>query len=141
MKKNKSVHIFEGWFTIVLPDTWKYENDDAVLNISSCKNPKGVIQISFFYNEETDEHLIETARRHLNRFIEQFKLIIDENSYKFIEAPNFTIANVSGISDEEFIKVWILVNNNKMLLISYISPQKTRELSIAEDIVYSINFI
>lgn len=57
-----------------------------------------------------------------------------------IEAPSLTVANASGEYDGEFIKVWTIVSDKKMLLATYISPNRTRELSTAEDIVYSINF-
>ncbi len=80
------------------------------------------------------------AENHLNRFLTQYNVLVDINSYKIIEAPNYTVAIASGEYDGEFIKVWTVVNEKKMLLVTYISPNKTRELSKAEDIVYSISF-
>lgn len=80
------------------------------------------------------------AEYHLNRFINQYDVTVEDNTYKIIETPKHTIANASGKCDEEFIKVWIIVNNEKMLLVTYISPKTTTELLIVEDIVYSIKF-
>lgn len=123
-----------------MPGTWEYSIDEDILTICSTKNAKGTIQISFFHRKELEESLRETAEKHLNRFLNQYDVSIEKNTYKVIEAPSVIIANASGEYDGEFIKVWTVVNEKKMLLATYISPNKTRELSTAEDIIYSINF-
>lgn len=132
--------MFEGWFSICMPETWEYSIDEEILTICSTKNAKGTIQISFFHRKELEESLRETAERNLNRFLNQYDVTLEKNTYKVIEAPCHTVANASGEYDSEFIKVWTVVNKQKMLLVTYISPKKNRELSTAEDIVYSINF-
>jgi len=131
---------FEGWFSLSIPEEWEYEMDEDVLNIYNDKNGRGALQITFFKRKEIDESLRGTAENHLNRFIRQFKIEIIEDTYKVIEAPKLTIANVSGRDETDFIKVWTVVNQQKMLLITYISPSKTKELAVAENIVYSIEF-
>lgn len=140
MPKNEKKYMFEGWFSICMPETWEYSVDEDILTICSTKNAKGTIQISFFHRKELEEGQRETAEKHLNRFLNQYDVSIENNTYKVIEAPSFTVANASGEYDGEFIKVWTVVNEKKMLLATYISPSKTRELSTAEDIIYSINF-
>ena len=138
--KNEKIYKFEGWFSLCMPETWEYTIDEDMLTICSTKNAKGVIQVSFFHRKEIEESLKETAGKHLNRFLSQNGVIVEKNTYKVIEAPNFTVANVAGEYDNEFIKIWTIVNEQKMLLVTYISPEKTRELSTVEDIIYSINF-
>ena len=140
MPKNEKKLIFEGWFSICMPDTWIYSIEEDILTVYAAENGKGAIQISFSHLLERDDSLRVTAENHLNRFLNQFNVKTEENTYKVIEAPGFTLANASGEFDNEFIKVWTLVNEKKMLLVTYISPKKTRELSTVEDIIYSINF-
>jgi hypothetical protein len=140
VSKNEKKYVFKGWFAISMPETWEYTIEEDMLSICSINNAKGVIQASFFHRKDKEESLKETAEKHLNRFLSQYDVVVEKNTYKVIEAPSFTVANASGEYDGEFIKVWIIVNEQKMLIVTYISPKKTRELSIAEDIVYSINF-
>lgn len=140
MLKNEKKYVFEDWFSICMPETWEYSTDEDILTICSTKNAKGTIQISFFHRKELEESLTETAEKHLNRFLNQYDVLIEKNTYKVIETPSFIVANASGEYDGEFIKVWTVVNEKKMLLATYISPNKTRELSTVEDIIYSISF-
>ena len=140
MPKNEKKYMFEGWFSVCMPETWEYTIDEDMLTICSMKNAKGVLQVSFFHRNEMVESLRESAEKHLNKFLSQYDVVVENNTYKVIVAPNLTVANASGEYDSEFIKVWTIVNEDKMLLVTYISPNKTRELSTAEDIVYSINF-
>lgn len=140
MPKKEIKHLFEGWFSVTMPENWNYDIDEDILNIYSIDNAKGTIQVSFFHRKELEESLRKTAEKHLNRFVTQHNIKIEINTRKVIEAPCYTVANTSGEYDGEFIKVWTVVNEQKMLLITYISPKKTRELSTAENIVYSINF-
>ena len=141
MSKKQKDFIFEDWFTITIPDTWEYAIEEDLLTICKTYNGKGVIQTSFFGRDDSEESLQETAENHLNRFLNQYDVTVEDGTYKIIEAPGYTIANASGECDEEFIKVWVFVNKEKMLLVTYISSIKTRELSTAENIVYSIQFI
>ncbi len=131
---------FEGWFSLSMPELWEYEVNEDVLDIYDNVNGKGALQISFFKRKEIGESLRETAENHINRFIRQFNIEVAKNTYKVIETPEFTIANACGQDESDFIKLWTVVNEQKMLLITYTSPSKTRELSVAEDIVYSIEF-
>jgi len=141
MSNKEQIIIFENWFTIALPETWDYTTEDDLITICKSYNGNGVIQISCFYRTDRNESLQDTAEFHLNRFINQFNVVIEDNSYEIIEVPGYTIANASGICEDDFIKVWVIVNEEKMLLVTYISSKKTKELSIAEDIIYSIQFI
>ena len=138
--KKETRHIFDGWFSITLPGEWGYHNDEEVLNIYSNKNALGVIQISFFHKDDSQD-IIKIANDQLDRFINQYRINIDIITRKILEAPSYTVANASGEYDGDFIKIWVLVNELKMLLITYISPKKSREISKVEDIIYSINFL
>lgn len=133
-------YVFENWFSIDLPPMWNFEKDEDLINFYSNINPKGAIQVSFFKNRESIP-VEEVAIKYLNKFINQQELEIVRETYKVIETSEFTIANVSGRVDDDFIKVWSIVNPDKLLLVTYISPKKSRELSQVEDIVYSINFL
>lgn len=139
MKTKEHIHTFENMFSIILPDIWSCEVDESIFNCFSNVNPIGALQISFFRIEE-NENLEELAKNHLDRFVNQFNIDIDIDTYKVIEAPYYTIANTSGISEGDFIKIWVINNNEKMLLITYNSIEKTKELDIVDNIVYSINF-
>lgn len=138
--KEELIYVFEDWFSVNLLPNWAFEEDGDILNFYSTINPKGAIQVSFFKNNETLS-LEEVAVKYLNDFISQQDIEIIPETYKVIETPEYTIANTSGRSEEDFIKVWTIVNPKKMLLVTYISPKKTRELSQVDDIVYSINFV
>ena len=138
--KKETRHIFDGWFSITLPGEWGYHNDEEVLNIYSNKNAFGVIQISFFHKDDSQD-IIKIANDQLDRFIAQYRINIDIITRKILEAPSYTVAIASGEYNGDFIKIWVLVNELKMLLITYISPKKSREISKVEDIIYSINFL
>lgn len=136
---NGNIYRFGDWFSITLPNKWEFEFEEEILNIYSIVNPKGVLQISFYRNHNNDA-LEDIAKNKLDNFIQQFLIEINNNTYKIIETPSFVIANVSGKNNNDYIKVWIIVNEDKLLLITYNSATKTRELSKVDDIVYSIDF-
>lgn len=141
MPNKELIITFENWFTLALPETWEYQTEDDLITICKSHNGNGVIQISGFYRTDRKEPLQDTAEYHLNHFINQFNVKIEDYSYKIMDLPRYTIANASGICEDDFIKIWVFVNEEKMLLVTYISPKKTKELSIAEEIIYSIQFI
>jgi len=140
MRQNEKKYLFEGWFSIYIPETWEYSVDEDLLTIHSKTNAQGVLQISFFHRKEIEESIRDTADKHINKFLDQYDVLVDVNTYKIIESPYHIVATASGSYEGEFIKVWTIVNENKMLLVTYISPNKSKELSKATDIVYSINF-
>ena len=133
--------VFDGWFSINIPQNWKYETSSDLLSIYPMNAGKGAVQISFFRRTEADKSSAEIANHHLDRFINQYEIEVDIYSRKIIEAPCYIVANVAGTYQSDYIKVWTIVNQDKMLLITYICNKKTRELNTVENIIYSINFI
>jgi hypothetical protein len=131
---------FDDWITIDLPETWVYKRDEGILNIYSTLNPKGAVQISF-YTVEIDMTREEIAEDFLQRFIEQFFIKVDINTKMILERNEYTISTATGDSDGRFIKVWCLVEGPRVLLITYNSSKKTRELSTVDDFIYGIKFI
>jgi len=129
MTQKVATYLFEGWFSIDIPDSWEYYEEDQIINIYSSVNPKGAIQISVYRltAEETKISRDKIAEHHL---------------ITFIEGPDKTIAIADGTLDGDFIKIWALVNQTctSLLIITYISEKKSRELSKVGDIVYSIFF-
>lgn len=137
---NNVKYIFDDWFSILLPDDWTYEENEYTISIYNTKNPKGAIQISLYDRTDPGIPRSKLVKDELERFLNQFDVRFDVNTKKVIDAPNFTLANASGICDGDFIKVWTIVNDKKFLLITYNSPKKTRELSTVDNIIYSISF-
>lgn len=133
-------YIFKGWFSINIPESWEHSIDKDLLSISSIENASGTIQISFFHRKDLNKSLKGIAEEHLNQFLRQYNIDIKKNTYKITETQNYTIANASGLYDSNFIEIWTIVNEKKMLLVTYISPQKTKELLIAREIINSIVF-
>jgi hypothetical protein len=129
---------FEGWFTILIPKHWKYENDEGLINFYSTKNPKGALQFSLYRRVENVPPVSKFVMDRLEGFIAKNNIDYDVNTKIVIEGPYFAVASVSGIMDNSFINVWTLANHEKYLLITYIGERKTKELSTAEDIVYNI---
>jgi len=141
MERKKLIRYqFDGWITIELPETWIYEQEEDILNIYSNVNPKSAIQISFF-NISLDISREEIANNFIDKFIKQFGIEVDINTKMVIERDDYSISIVSGISEGRFIKIWCLAENKRALLITYNSLKKTREVGIADDIVYGIKFI
>jgi hypothetical protein len=141
MKETGILYEFENWFSIRLPENWEYNSEEDIINVYSKKNPQGALQISLFNRSADNATLRDTAMNNLNSFITKFNIDLDKNTIKSIQTDKFVIANASGICEDRFIKVWFLVNQIKMLLVTYNSKKKNRELSTAENIVYSIDFI
>ncbi|MFC0187251.1 DUF3805 domain-containing protein [Fictibacillus aquaticus] len=130
--------VFEDWFEIDLPEKWELEEEEDLLTFYDTVDGRGALQISCF-NIVEQRAADEIAMEHLNDVIEQFEININRNTKKIIETPYSTIALTAGTSPEkDFVKIWIIVLKNRMLLCTYISDQKSRELSTAEDIIYSI---
>ena len=139
MSLKENTYVFQDWFSLDLPENWEFEREEQILNIYSTVKPKGVLQISFFINEEKGS-LDDVAKLHLDNFISQFEIEIDINTYTTIESPDFVVATVCGSHKNSFIKIWIIVNSEKLLLVTYNSTKKSRELSKVDDIVYSVDF-
>jgi hypothetical protein len=135
-------YTFDGWFTMDLPENWEYESDDeaAVLNVYSTEDPQGALQISMYKNK-TDVEREELVTDLLERFLVQFNVEVDSNTKMVIQRDDYTIATAYGISNGRFLKVWCLTDGTRSLLITYNSRKKTREVNIADDIVYGIRFI
>lgn len=127
VKYSEKLISFEGWFSIVMPEAWEYGEDGDVINIySTSDNAKGVIQISLFDRTNFEKTSKEIVDINLKNFINRNQIDIDINTYKIIEGPNMVFANVCGIMKDNFIKVWTLANNKKMLLVTYISKKKIK---------------
>lgn len=132
--------LFDEWFTINIPESWTYDVEEDLLSIAASKNPKGIIQISYFNRKDKGVSEVESSKTHLKRFIRQYEIDAEEGKITSIEGKDYVIANISGIDEGHFIEAWSIVNKDKLLLVTYGSPKKTRELEVAEKIVYSINF-
>ncbi|MDP4147217.1 MAG: hypothetical protein Q8936_22530 [Bacillota bacterium] len=81
MKKQKNIipYEFSGWFTLFLSEDWMVEQEEDLLNVYSKVNPKGVLQFSFYKKSKNNQcKNDELALQHLNNFISQFNIIIDE---------------------------------------------------------------
>lgn len=126
---------------ISLPENWEIYEDKEVYNISSKNKPKGVIQISVYNRLNFGISLEEIAQDLVDRFVEQFSICVDINTKMVLETDNYTISQVTGTDDGRFIKIWCFAEKKKILLVTYNSDKKTRELSTADNIVYSIQFI
>jgi len=113
-----------------------------IIHIYSTVNPEGAIQISVYRLTEAEEKISrdKIAEHHLITFIEQNGIV--KNTNTVIEGPDKTIAIADGTLDGDFIKIWALVDQTctRLLIITYISEKKSRELSKVGDIVYSIFF-
>jgi hypothetical protein len=138
-------YFFEDWITVFLPKEWIVEIDEEeedLLNIYSEVNPKGVMQISFFTKSNNLIDNYELALHHLDDFISQFNVDIDKDkdTYMTLQANDIVYALTNGIMDNRFIKIWVIVDDRRMLLATYISEKKTRELNIVDDIIYGIEF-
>ncbi|WII35282.1 hypothetical protein [Paenibacillus thiaminolyticus] len=138
--KTYNQYSFDGWMTLELPTTWEYEQDDDVINIFSSVNPKGALQISF-YNVDVDSSREELVDDFLQKFIDNYTIDVDVNTKMILERDDYTIAVCAGYCDGRFIKVWCLAEDKRLLLITYNSQKKNREVSTANDIVYSIRFL
>jgi hypothetical protein len=143
MKEQNNIipYNFDGWFTIFLPEGWMVEQEEDLLNVYSKVNPKGVLQFSLYKkNKDNQCNNDELALQYLNNFIAQFNVIIDENTHMLLETDDFIIATTTGLRENRFLKIWVIVEETRVLLLTYNSLKKTRELSVVDDIVFGIEF-
>jgi len=128
-------HIFEGWFTISLPDLWEYEAEDVITFFSS-EDGEGALQFSLFKRRKNIIGTEEFVNQQLIGFIKEHA--IKNVKSKKIISSDCTVAFAEGTTDMDFIKIWTIANECKYILATYISHNKTNELSIVEKIIDSI---
>lgn len=138
--KTYNQYNFDGWITLELPETWEYAQDDDVINIYSSVNPKGALQISF-YKIDVDVSREELAEDFLQKFIDKYTVDVDVNTRMILERDDYTISVCAGNCDSRFIKIWCVAENKRLLLVTYNSQKKNREVSTADDIVFGIKFL
>jgi len=126
--------------TILLPENWEIYEDEEIYNINAKNNPKGVIQVSVYNRINHDMSLEEIAQDLVDRFVEQFSICVDINTKMVLQTDNYSISQVTGIGDGRFVKIWCFAEKNKVLLVTYNSDKKTREVSTVDNIIYSIQF-
>lgn len=143
-RKNFNTYAFDGWISISLPEGWEYEQDTedtiAILNVYSLRDPKGVLQVSF-YRVDGTRNKVEIANDFVNRFVGQFNVQVDENTRMVIHRDDYTIGMAVGNHNGRFLKVWCLTEGERTLLATYNSAKRTRELSTVDDIVFGVKFI
>jgi|GEM_PF-1504344 hypothetical protein len=140
-EENLIPYNFQGGFTVFLLKDWTIEEENDLINVYSEVKPKGVLQISLYKkNNKYEVNDDELALQHLDRFIDQFNVIIDKNTYKILETDDVIIATTEGVVENRFINIWVIVDEKRMVLATYNSKEKTKELSIVEDIIYGIEF-
>lgn len=126
--------------SILLPEKWEIYEDEELFNIHSKVNPKGVIQVSIYKRINFEISLDEIAQDYCDRFIDQFSINVDINTKMLLKTDNYTISQATGTGDGRFVKVWCFAEKRKVLLVTYNSDKKTREVSSVDNIVYSIQF-
>jgi len=101
-------------FSVVLPDSWKIEQDK---NTFTCYNPiegVGALQISVYYNEP-DKKVFH--KKELVDYLTE-KGIIDDDVIKSIETI-LSMSSVSYIVNDEYWEIAIMTKKEKIFFITY----------------------
>ena len=130
---------FEDWFSTDLPNKWEFVVEGDCITFYNTINPKGVFQVSCYIMEDVGTEDDEIAMEHLDSFINQFEINIDIYTKKILQTPKCTFALTEGTTaDNRFWRIWVVIFNDRMLMCTYNSGKKTREVNVVDDIVFGI---
>ncbi len=136
--------LYDDWMKIALPENWEAEEDhnNALLNIYSHQG-KGVLQISFVTRTKIDGHLKDDLMDQLELHIARKKprsiLVLP----RIKEEKNYLIGCLEYILDNRYWRVFVLINEMKLLFITYNCDEIDKEEELAEinSIISSIIFL
>ena len=127
--------------TINLPSKWQMqENGDSVSIYNN--NGQGAVTISFYTILKNEKPIMEFISEKAVDFIRQSEIKLNKSFIVDMTDNKRVVLSGSGeTKDGEFIKIYILANNSRFILITYDSTKKNREVKVVDKIVESINFI
>ena len=127
-----------GWYELQLPDVWESEQGQDCLSLCDSTKSFGVLQVSV-HQFPQDENVNPK-----NELIEYLK----DQDFKYapgdIKTSNLNGKEIAEIKcvdqQEQFWKIWFIVQNNKMFFLTYNCDLKDKdsEIQTIEEIVKSI---
>ena len=123
-----------------LPMNWCAEENGDSLFIYN-PNGNGAMTLSFYNMLEVMETLDEQISIMAKKFIEQNKIVIHTPLIIYGSKETKTTLYGTGTTpDNWFIKLWIIAKQPKIVLITYQSEKKSKEVKKCDSIVESMEF-
>ena len=135
---NKMV-VNNDFFNYELPDDWCYEENEENLSFYA-PDGDGAMTVSFLRLQETAESLDEKVSIIAKKFIDQNQISIksplilseDNNGKKVLFGEGTT-------DDGWFIKLWVVAKYNRIVLATYHSEHKNKEIQKCDSIINSLD--
>lgn len=122
-----------------IPLHWIAEEDSDTLTVYD-PDGEGAITASF-YNMLADRSIDEQITVMAKKFTEQNAITVDKSMFFIHGGEEKTVLCAAGITqDKWFVKLWVAAKKPKIVMITYHSQKKTKEIEICDAIVESIHF-
>lgn len=122
-----------------IPLHWIAEEDSDTLTVCD-PDGEGAITASF-YNMLADRSIDEQITVMAKKFTEQNAITVDKSMFFIHGGEEKTVLCAAGITqDKWFVKLWVAAKKPKIVMITYHSQKKTKEIEICDAIVESIHF-
>ena len=128
-----------GYLDYEIPLHWVAEEDDDTLAVYD-PDGEGAMTASF-YNMLADRSIDEQITVMAKKFTEQNAITVDKSMFFIHGGEKKTVLCAAGITqDKWFVKLWVAAKKPKIVMITYQSPKKTKEIEICDAIVESMHF-
>lgn len=128
-----------GYLDYEIPLHWIAEEDGDTLTVYD-PDGEGAMTASF-YNMLADRSIDEQITVMAKKFTEQNAITVDKSMFFIHDGEEKTVLCAAGITqDKWFVKLWVAVKKPKIVMITYQSQKKTKEIEICDAIVESMHF-
>jgi len=123
-----------------LPDNWCAENDKENLLIYN-PNGRGALTVSFFNILDVEETLDEQISILAKKFIDRNKINLHAPLILFNKEGKTILYGMGTTGDGWFVKIWVVAKKPKIILATYQSERKSREVKLCDQIINSFQFL
>ena len=128
-----------GYLDYEIPLHWIAEEDSDTLAVYD-PDGEGAMTASF-YNMLADRSIDEQITVMAKKFTEQNAITVDKSMFFIHGGAEKTVLHATGITqDKWFVKLWVVAKKPKIVMITYQSQKKTKEIEICDAIVESMHF-
>ena len=128
-----------GYLDYEIPLHWIAEEDGDTLTVYD-PDGEGAMTASF-YNMLADRSIDEQITVMAKKFTEQNAITVDKSMFFIHGGTEKTVLHATDITqDKWFVKLWVAAKKPKIVMITYQSQKKTKEIEICDAIVESMRF-
>lgn len=126
---------------INIPNNWFTEQNSETISIFD-PNGKGAVTLSFTTANNDFEFSAEYMRKNFDENIARGKIKLEKSVEVDMKNPQRVILTGMGKNEDNWlIKFYLLSNSKTMVLVTYYTLEKTKEIKIVDKMIDTINFI